>query len=271
MANHFRGESVNTHVTVDWKDISLLGKIMVILCLVLFLAFCGLLFVPGMRKVGIAGLIAWFIFLSVTCIYVGKLRGRQRIVPYILIAVSLLGEAGYLLVSAYVEKNGFTMGMFALIVCMVIFAGFFIPGICILAAGINRNKKWKTYSRTVMAAVVSYKNITTGMFEFDDIAPGLNNPVNNTTVYSPVIQYDVDGKTYTGETDSYFGSSQLPAVGQQIEIHVNPVNPNDFIMDLQKGGFFIAFGIMFIVVSLLPLFIAAVIVVLSNYFSFIGM
>ena len=98
MANHFRGESVSTQVTVDWKDISLLGKIMVILCMVLFFVFFGLLFVPGMVKAGSAGLIAWFIFLSVTCIYVGKLRGRQRIAPYILIATGILGETGYLLV-----------------------------------------------------------------------------------------------------------------------------------------------------------------------------
>lgn len=262
MANHFRGESVNTRVTVDWKDISFLGKIMVILCVVLFFVFIGLLFVPGMGKAGIAGLIAWFIFLSLTCIYVGKLQGRQRIAPYILIAAGILGETGYLLVSAYVEKNGFTIGLLVLICCTVIFAGFFIPGICILAAGIKRNRKWKTYSRTVMAAIVSYKNITTGMFEFDNIAPGLNNPVNNNTVYSPVIQYDVDGKTYTGETGSYFGRNQLPAVGQQIEIHVNPANPNDFIMVLQKGSFFIVFGLIFVVIGLVALFIAASIAVL---------
>lgn len=255
MANYFFGESHNAKVTVTFKDLTPLKKLLSVLLFVLWIPFAAFLFVPGLFQLGVAGLIAYGIYIPAACIYIANLRGRQRIAPYILIAIGVLGEAGYLLVSAYLQTHKFTVQLLVAVVCIPIFLGFFIPGICILVIGIKRNKKWKTYSRTVMATVTEYKAIATKLI--GEVAPGIHNPINGTKIYSPILQYELDGKTYRAESDSYFGKSQLPPVGQQLEIHVNPANPNDYIMVLYQRGMLIAGGIAFLAVSLLDLAMAA--------------
>ncbi len=71
-----------------------------------------------------------------------------------------------------------------------------------------------------MATVTEYKAIAIRLI--GEVAPGIQNPINDTKIYSPILQYELDGKTYRAESDSHFGKSQLPPVGQQLEIHVNP-------------------------------------------------
>lgn len=266
MAKYFRGESnYNVHYEVDIKDLSPLKKVMCILCFILWIPFAGFLFIPGMLKLGVVGLIAiGTLYIPFVCIYVPDLRGRQRTVPYILMSIGILGEIGYLLASAYIERHGFTLDVMVLICCVPIFLGFSIPGICMSVAGIKRNRKWKIYNRSVMATVVEYKKLSKRTFSFDNEVPGLNNPANQTIVYSPVIQYYADGRIYTGEVDSYFGKSQVPAVGEQIEIHVNPTNPNDFILQMQSGGMLIGMGISFIVVSIVAVIMGTVVIALTR-------
>lgn len=259
MAKYFRGEyNFNAHYEIPFKDLPPLKKFLTVLCFILWIPFAVMLFIPEMRRIGIAGLIAAFgIYLPFICMYVPGMKGRERFAPCVIITIGVLGEAGYLLAASYVESHGFTMGLLAAICCIPIFLCFFIPGIGMLIAGTKRNKKRRLYSRTVMATVVDYKRQAVGIHLSRNIAPGVNNPMDQSVVFSPIIQYYVDGQLYTGETGSYFGAGQVPALGQQTEINVDPENPNNFIMRLQSGGMLVGMGISFIAVSLLAVVIGA--------------
>lgn len=230
MASFFRGESVNVYFEADFRTLSPLKKTAILLAFILWIPFALLLFLPELFSVGLAGLIACgFIFLPFVCIYVAELHGKQRTAPYIFIVIGLLGELGYFLVSLYLRKYGFTLELLTLIVCIPVFIGFFFPGIAAIVIGRKRNKKWNTYSRSVTGAVV------------------------NST-----LQYEINGCIYRQALDPYFDEYELPPEGEQMELHVDPKNPNAFLMSVQKGGFLIAFGISFLVVSVLALAIMAI-------------
>lgn len=246
---YFRGESnFNVSNSVNLKDLSFPKKIAVFLWFFLWIPFTIMIFSPHLTRFGIMGLIAGYaIYFPASLIYVFHLQERQRTVPLILILIGIIGEIGFVLCYMYYERYGFTPLLHITIVCVPIFLGFLIPGICMLVCGLKRRRIWKAFDKTVTATVTGYKEGTVGIYHEHYARPSMR----HANVYSPMIEYEINGIPYSGEIESYFGESQLPPVGGQLEIHVSRTNPHDFILQLQKGGMFIAFGISFIAVALL--------------------
>ena len=57
------------------------------------------------------------------------------------------------------------------------------------------------------------------------------------TLYSPVVQVEFDGKTLRVEGD--FFSNVKPTLGKVMQVGINPLRPNDIRLK-QKGAFFLA-------------------------------
>ena len=171
-------------------------------------------------------------------------------VPLIMLGVGVLAEIGVLSGATYLAENGFTAKFMAAVSFGSLFLVFFIIGICFLWIGWRQSRKWKRCSQKVLATVVDYKQKKTGVMVADEITPGHYNSRRKTPVFSPILQYVVDGVAYEEKVDSYFGRGQLAEVGSQMEIHVNSENPREFILKLQKGGGMMALGVLFLVIGL---------------------
>ena len=64
--------------------------------------------------------------------------------------------------------------------------------------------------------------------------------------FRPIFEYTVDGNTYIKKSAS--GSSSCPYyIGQTIEIHYDPSNPNTYYV---KSGLNIVLGIIFSIIGL---------------------
>ena len=67
----------------------------------------------------------------------------------------------------------------------------------------------------------------------------------------PIYEYQVDGITYTQKSNQ---SVRMAFVGQNVELHYNPNNPQDIytnknIMPIITGGIFVIFGIVFTLIN----------------------
>lgn len=252
MSGYFKGESnFHYHYSVNLKELPLGKRVTAVLCVVLWVPFAALLFLTSHYLIGIMGLVgAIFIYIPLASMYIAGLRGRQRMVPLIMLGVGVLAEIGVLSGATYLAENGFTAKFMAAVSFGSLFLVFFIIGICFLWIGWRQSRKWKRCSRKVLATVVDYKQKKTGVMVADEITPGHYNSRRKTPVFSPILQYVVDGVAYEEKVDSYFGRGQLAEVGSQMEIHVNSENPREFILKLQKGGGMMVLGVLFLVIGL---------------------
>lgn len=67
----------------------------------------------------------------------------------------------------------------------------------------------------------------------------------------PIYEYQIDGVTYTQKSNQ---SVRMAFVGQNVELHYNPNNPQDIytnknIMPIIMGGIFVIFGIVFTLIN----------------------
>ena len=67
----------------------------------------------------------------------------------------------------------------------------------------------------------------------------------------PIYEYQIDGITYTQKSNQ---SVRMAFVGQNVELHYNPNNPQDIytnknIMPIIMGGIFVIFGIVFTLIN----------------------
>lgn len=255
MARHFRGEAdFQYHYSVKWKDLSPKKRAAVLSCVVFGLFFLGILMLTSRYLIGAAGLTAViFWYLPLVTVYVAKLKGRQRMVPALMAVIGLAGEAGLFLGAAYLVRHGVTPVFLVLLCGIPLVLGFSISGACLFAAGMRRKKKWKTYSKPILATVVDYKVSVSGVLTPDEIRTGIYGTRGKARILSPILRYTVGNETYEGETESYFGENQVPQVGEQMEIHVNPVRPEEFLLELQRGGMLTGLGILLLVMGLVIL------------------
>ena len=264
MSNYFYGEyGANYRKSVALKDLSPVQRILGCLIFILPVLSIVMIFIPATRWIGIGAVIASaFIYIPIACISVFAIPKKSRLVPYILVSVGIVGLAIYLFLVWYFINYEFNVTVILGTAMAILFLVFLLVGIGILRTGIIRNRKWQEYSIVTQATVTGYRNIHTNMFAFDNIQPGLNNATDQSTLYSPLFEYSVNGIPYKGETTSYFSLQQLPPVGGTMEIHVNRANVKEFALKIQKGSMYITTGIMFIVVSLVVLLVGVLIMII---------
>lgn len=72
------------------------------------------------------------------------------------------------------------------------------------------------------------------------------------TTYTPTVDYVVNGTTYT--TTPNYSSGSRDTVGESKEVHYNPNDPSDGVLELSGGGFFIylfpIIGIVIVIASI---------------------
>lgn len=175
MSGYFKGESnFHYHYSVNLKELPLGKRVTAVLCVVLWVPFAALLFLTSHYLIGIMGLVgAIFIYIPLASMYIAGLRGRQRMVPLIMLGVGVLAEIGVLSGATYLAENGFTAKFMAAVSFGSLFLVFFIIGICFLWIGWRQSRKWKRCSRKVLAMVVDYKQKKTGVMVADEITPTL--------------------------------------------------------------------------------------------------
>lgn len=93
-------------------------------------------------------------------------------------------------------------------------------------------------------------NITVGNM---NMAVGNNAPYNTTSFY-PLFEYNVDGVKYVRKSSSG-ASSPKYGIGEEVEIHYNASNPNEFYdgkgnASMITGMIFTIFGVLFIAIYL---------------------
>lgn len=76
----------------------------------------------------------------------------------------------------------------------------------------------------------------------------------SSTTYSPVVEFRVDGDSYT--VGSSISSSAKPTVGEEREIYYNPTDPNDAVIKNSTGStavFFICILVGLLIIVSLPI------------------
>lgn len=73
-------------------------------------------------------------------------------------------------------------------------------------------------------------------------------------IYAPVYQYLYCGKEYIARASSHRNYA-LPAIGDEVDILINEMNPEDFYVDEKKADIFtLIFGLIFAILPLFMLF-----------------
>lgn len=87
MSGYFKGESnFHYHYSVNLKELPFGKRVTAVLCVVLWVPFAALLFLTSHYLIGIMGLVgAIFIYIPLASMYIAGLRGRQRMVPLIML------------------------------------------------------------------------------------------------------------------------------------------------------------------------------------------
>ena len=144
-------------------------------------------------------------------------------------------------VNKTVKTNPIVLIVFGVIITII---GIFAT-IVLYNHGKELERKGKTFTETV-ATVVDNSHRT----ERDE--DGFERDL-----YTPVFEYEVNGVTYRGESNTE--STSKETIGKEIQIKYNPADPKDYILASQGdfGSMYFLFGLVFVVAGIVVVVVNA--------------
>ena len=123
-----------------------------------------------------------------------------------------------------------------------------IIGIGIIIANVLKKKRCTGVTSATIVDISRERNYDRGQRYGDS---GFSVGSRSNISLFPIYEYQIDGITYTQKSNQ---SVRMAFVGQNVELHYNPNNPQDIytnknIMPIITGGIFVIFGIVFTLIN----------------------
>lgn len=123
-----------------------------------------------------------------------------------------------------------------------------IIGIGIIIANVLKKKRCTGVTSATIVDISRERNYDRGQRYGDS---GFSVGSRSNISLFPIYEYQIDGVTYTQKSNQ---SVRMAFVGQNVELHYNPNNPQDIytnknIMPIIMGGIFVIFGIVFTLIN----------------------